>query len=136
MTCAIVGCESDNGVPMLLDGVGDEGRNGFLPVCRRHERIVKAGAWTLAPSRREIILSDTPTVTAMHNGAPLFVLEDVGSVGNTSDRLPGTDQPAMRLVLNGYWPGHDLPEIFEVMVTRESVELLREFLPRPDGPLI
>jgi hypothetical protein len=133
--CAVAGCRSQNALPSKhANEIYDSARPGHrkhMMLCRRHEVVLDlGGSWTFVPETGEIILNDDPSMKAFHVHLPLFVLEDVGSVGRSSERLPGTDVPVKRLTLTGFWPGHDLPEGFEVVITDETATALREQLPR------
>ena len=80
-------------------------------------------------------MNDDPMPQALAEDSPLFILEDAGRQGQPARSL-GPDEPTLWLQVDGYWPGHDLPETFEVMVTRETASLLRDILPPPEDPLI
>jgi hypothetical protein len=123
--CAVVSCDSRDAMPYPLKTAG---RTQFWSLCRRHERLIRGGlvGWSTDPDfSKRIFIDDSSEVTSHRGNTPVFVLEGVDSSDRTSDRLPGTDEPVVRLLLSGYWPNHNLPETFEIMVSEQMAAELR-----------
>ena len=133
MTCVVVGCESQNTAPVLrVPARHAPGGRRRVSLCRRHQLQVDLGdSWTLSHSGDEIIMNDDPMPEGRAEDSPLFILEDAGAQ-RQSGHSPDPEEPSVWLQVDGYWPGHDLPETFDVMVTRETASLLRDMLPPPE----